>query len=240
MNMPQHVLVVDDEANIRLVFRTALESAGCRVSTAADGAEALDGFARDPADLVLLDLQMPVMGGMEVLRRLRDAGLDVPVMIVTAHGSVPDAVDAMKLGAIDFVAKPVAAADLRNLVADVLVRHAPESRSTAPQPEGPGPATAASLFAADLRRAKHALNRRAFDEAEAFLKQAIALQTSSAEAHNLMGVLHEVRKEHDASYREYKAALKADRHYEPAQNNMRRYYERFTFGRSDVPLDAGH
>ena len=50
-----------------------------------------------------------------------------------------------------------------------------------------------------------------------------------------MGVLHELRNEHDASYREYKAALKADRHYEPAEHNMLRLLERFTFGRSDVP-----
>jgi hypothetical protein len=54
-----------------------------------------------------------------------------------------------------------------------------------------------------------------------------------------MGVLHECRNEHDASYREYRAALKADKHYEPARHNMKRYYERFTFGRSDVPLDLG-
>ena len=71
------------------------------------------------------------------------------------------------------------------------------------------------------------------------LKQAIALRPDSTEAHNLMGVLHELRHEHDASYRAYRAALKADRHYQPAQHNMRRYYERFTFGRSDVPVDTG-
>ena len=54
-----------------------------------------------------------------------------------------------------------------------------------------------------------------------------------------MGVLHELRNEHDASYRAYRAALKADRHYEPAKHNMQRYYERFTFGKSDVPVDTG-
>ncbi len=54
-----------------------------------------------------------------------------------------------------------------------------------------------------------------------------------------MGVLHESRGEHDASYREYKAALKADRQFEPALHNMQRYYERFTFGRSNVPVDTG-
>jgi lipoprotein NlpI len=88
-------------------------------------------------------------------------------------------------------------------------------------------------------RAKRALNNRWFDEAEVFLKQASGLDGSSAEVHNLMGVLHELRNEHDASYREYRAALKADKHYEPAKHNMLRYYERFTFGKSDVPVDTG-
>ncbi len=87
--------------------------------------------------------------------------------------------------------------------------------------------------------AKFALNRLSFDEAEVYLKQALALETLSAEAHNLKGVLHELRNDHDASYREYKAALKADRHYEPAKHNMTRYYERFTFGSSTVPVDTG-
>ena len=54
-----------------------------------------------------------------------------------------------------------------------------------------------------------------------------------------MGVLYECRNEHDASYREYKAALRHDRHYPPAKHNIQRYYERFTFGRSDVPIDIG-
>jgi hypothetical protein len=54
-----------------------------------------------------------------------------------------------------------------------------------------------------------------------------------------MGVLHELRHEHDASYRSYRAALKVDPHYKPARHNMTRYYERFTFGRSDVPIDTG-
>ena len=87
--------------------------------------------------------------------------------------------------------------------------------------------------------AKRALNRREFDEAEVYLKQAIGLDPKSAEAHNLKGVLHELRNQHDDSYREYRAALKADRHYEPAMHNMTRYYERFTFGRSEIPVDIG-
>ncbi|HWE39672.1 MAG TPA: response regulator, partial [Isosphaeraceae bacterium] len=101
------VLIVDDEPNVRLVFRTALESAGYAVAEVDDGPEALAWLAKARADVVLLDIQMPLMGGMDVLRGLRDAGNDVPVVIITAHGSIPDAVAAIKLGAIDFLSKPL-------------------------------------------------------------------------------------------------------------------------------------
>ena len=101
------------------------------------------------------------------------------------------------------------------------------------------PSTFISPFASYLRDAKQAINRRHFGDAEVHLRQAIGLNPKSAEAHNLMGILHESRGEHDASYRSYRAALKAERDYEPARHNMQRYYERFTFGRSDLPVDTG-
>jgi DNA-binding response OmpR family regulator len=235
----RHILIVDDEPNVRLMFRTTLETSGYRPTEAEDGATALMWLENAPVDLVLLDLQMPGIGGMEVLESLRKTGNDVPVVIITAHGSVPNAVEAMKLGAIDFEEKPLSPAALRRVVAEVLARHAVARPVPAPRASEPEVVTAAGQFAHDLTRAKRALNRRWFDEAEVFLRQAIALRSDSTEAHNLKGVLHELRHEHDASYREYRAALKADRHYEPAQHNMLRYYERFTFGRSDVPVDTG-
>ena len=234
-----HILIVDDEPNVRLVFRTALESSGYTISLAEDGEHALMWVGSTPFDLVLLDLQMPGIGGMEVLESLREAGNDVPVVIITAHDSVPNAVQAMKLGAIDFLAKPLSPDSLRTVVAEVLLRHSAVKPGTSARPSSPEPVTIESQFVANLARAKRALNHRWFEEAEVYLRQAIALDDHSAEAHNLMGVLHECRNEHDASYREYKAALKADRHYEPAKHNMTRYYERFTFGKSDVPIDTG-
>ena len=118
-------------------------------------------------------------------------------------------------------------------------RHAAARAGPAPPTSEPEVVTAAGQFAHDLTRAKRALNYRWFDEAEVFLKQAIALRPDSAEAHNLMGVLHELRNEHDASYHEYMAALKADRHYVPAENNLRRHRERSTSGASGVPVDLG-
>jgi DNA-binding response OmpR family regulator len=239
MNRNAHILIVDDEPNVRLVFRTALESSGYTISMAENGESALRWLEATPFDLALLDLQMPGIGGMDVLESLREAGNDVPVVIVTAHSNVPNAVQAMKLGAIDFLAKPLSPDTLRQVVAEVLSRHSAVKAATSSRLPGLEPVTVGSQFVANLARAKWALNHRRFGEAEVYLKQAIALNDRSAEAHNLMGVLHECRNEHDASYREYKAALKADRHYEPAKNNMTRYYERFTFGRSNVPINTG-
>jgi DNA-binding response OmpR family regulator len=234
----RHILIVDDEPNVRLVFRTALEASGYSVTTAADGEQALLWLKDSPVDVVLLDLQMPGLSGMDVLERLREEGHNVPVVIITAHGNVPNAVQAMKLGAIDFLTKPISPEILRSVVAEVLARHAAPAEPPA-RPEAHEPLTAAAQFAANLDQAKRALNQRWFEEAEIYLKQAIGLESHSAEAHNLMGVLHELRNEHDASYREYRAALKANQRYEPAKHNMQRYYERFTFGKSDVPVDTG-
>ncbi|MDB5352169.1 MAG: response regulator with CheY-like receiver, AAA-type ATPase, and DNA-binding domain [Planctomycetota bacterium] len=239
MNTPLRILIVDDEPNVRLMFRTSLEQAGYALEEAIDGEDALERHREAPADLILLDLQMPRLDGMATLRRLRDEGQNVPVVIVTAHGSIPDAVAAMRLGAIDFLSKPLTPETLRKVVSEVVRRHTPPVPRLAPIASPAEVITPAVQFAENMIKAKRSLNLRAFDEAEVYLKQAIGLDPRSAEAHNLKGVLHELRNEHDASYREYKAALKADRHYEPAKHNMTRYYERFTFGRSEIPVDIG-
>jgi DNA-binding response OmpR family regulator len=231
MNGNGSILIVDDEPNVRLGFRTALETAGYPVDEAMDGPNALDCLEQSPVALVLLDLRMPGLDGMEVLRRLRDAGNGVPVIIVTAHGSIPEAVAAMKLGAIDFLSKPIMPNELRRVVREVLARHAdagpgPEPRPEPPQPGAPTTVTVAPP-ALDLTAAKRALNRREFERAEALLEQALDLVPDSAEAHTLMGILRECWGQDHAAYHSYRTALEADPHYGPAQDNMRRYCERF-------------
>jgi DNA-binding response OmpR family regulator len=227
VSSPARILVVEDEPNVRLVFRTALESAGYEVDEAEDGESALRRLDESPCDLVLLDLLMPRVGGMEVLRRLRDGGDDVPVVIVTAHGTIPDAVLAMKLGAIDFVTKPLTPDALRRVASDVLLRHRPTSLdSLRPRTEHATSVTVAPP-AVDLMPAKRALNRRDFEEAAELLEEALDLDPASAEAHTLMGVLQECRGQDHAAYHSYKAALAADPHFGPALNNMKRYCDRF-------------
>lgn len=106
MTPQQRVLVVDDEPNMRRVLEIMLARRGYRTLAAADGAEALKRLAQEPVDLVISDLRMPNLDGIGLLRSLREADNAVPVIMMTAHGSIESAVDAMRLGACDYLLRP--------------------------------------------------------------------------------------------------------------------------------------
>src|SRR5215471_3827113 len=110
------ILVVDDEVSARSGLEKLLRDAGYGVVTAADGAEALANFVEHPADVVVTDLKMPVMDGMQLLAKLREQNPDVPVLVATAFGDVDSAVAAMRAGAADFITKPI---DLDVLLVDI-------------------------------------------------------------------------------------------------------------------------
>jgi DNA-binding NtrC family response regulator len=100
------VLIVDDERNIRASLSTTFGLEGYRVVLAEDGKQALDAVERGGIDLVMLDLQMPKLDGLAVLRRMRELGHDQPVVFLTAHGTIEKAVEAVRSGAYDFIEKP--------------------------------------------------------------------------------------------------------------------------------------
>src|SRR5688500_14371624 len=104
--MPSRILIVDDEPFNLALLEQELTVLGSAIACASDGAEALRRIERAGPDLVLLDYQMPVMNGVEVLRAIRQNDNDLPVVIITAHGSIERAVEAIKAGADDFVTKP--------------------------------------------------------------------------------------------------------------------------------------
>lgn len=119
------MLVVDDEKNIRLTLRQVLEEEGLHVETATDGAEALEQVRAHPDfDLVLMDLRMPGMDGMEALPKVRELRPDLPVVVFTAHGNAENATEAMKLGATDFAEKPFSPTQIRALVEEMRARSA--------------------------------------------------------------------------------------------------------------------
>ena len=104
------ILIVDDEADIALILKLQLEDAGYETVRARDGVEALEAVAAEPFDLIMLDIKMPRMDGLEVLSRLK--GDETPVVMMTAHGSEDIAVDAMKKGALDYISKPFSTDDM--------------------------------------------------------------------------------------------------------------------------------
>lgn len=106
MNPPRRVLVVDDEINMRRVLEIMLSRRGHRTEAAADGQEAWDRIQEGGIDLICTDLRMPRLDGIELLRRVRAAGLDLPVILMTAHGSLDSAVEALRLGACDYLLRP--------------------------------------------------------------------------------------------------------------------------------------
>lgn len=119
--MSKRILIIDDEENIRRVTRLTLQAAGYEVGEASDGERGLEVFGDGSGwDAVLLDQRMPGMDGLETLRRINERVATARVIMATAYASIDLAVDAMKLGATDFVRKPMTPEILRNAVAAAL------------------------------------------------------------------------------------------------------------------------
>ena len=167
------------------------------------------------------------MDGLELLAKMREMGMTVPAMIVTAYSDVPHAVQAMKLGAIDFLQKPLRPEDLRRIVAEILKRHAPRNDHPA------------ESFNSHIVAAKRCLNLQSFAKARIHLVKALELNTRSVEAFNLAGVLAEMLDDVDKAKKYYGQAIKLDKNYEPAQQNMRRLFEMQHFGSTSEPLNLG-
>jgi DNA-binding response OmpR family regulator len=107
-----NILIVDDDEALRQMLRQNLESQHYRVESAGDGKEALDKIAGDTYDVVLLDIMLPGDDGLEVLRQMREIGLETPVIMLTARGDVEDRILGLNLGADDYLAKPFSMAEL--------------------------------------------------------------------------------------------------------------------------------
>ncbi len=115
-----HILVVEDRDSLRRMLERALQEEGYKVTACADGEQATQKLAQGSFDLVLTDLKLPGMSGIEVLRASRETQPRVPVVVLTAFGTVGTAVEAMKLGAADFLEKPVEIEDLFELMESLL------------------------------------------------------------------------------------------------------------------------
>lgn len=203
------VLIVDDEKNIRLTLSQAIESMDLDVGTAVNGEDALSKLDESDYGLMLLDLKMPGMDGMDVLRQVREVRPDIKVIIITAHGTIDSAVEAMKLGAVDFIQKPFTPDEIRGLVRKVLDRDALEAEQ-------------ADHYDWHIEMAKKCIGERHFDAAREHVQQAVAADPNNPEAFNLLGVLLEMEGDRLGAQKNYRAAIELDGKYKPAKENLER------------------
>jgi DNA-binding response OmpR family regulator len=203
----------------------SLEPLGIPIRTAVNGEEALQKLEETPAGLVFLDLKMPGMDGMAVLRRIKEAWPETRVVIITAHGTVESAVEAMKLGAVDFIQKPFSPAEIRELATRVLERETLDEESAVDYP---------SL----IELTKRCISNREFTAALETVRKAIAADPAHPEAYNLLGVLLEIKGDRLEAQKFYRAALDIDPTFKSAWANLDRTTSWHKLGKIDLGPDG--
>ncbi|MFO7686521.1 MAG: response regulator [Desulfobacterales bacterium] len=218
------ILVVDDEKNIRLTMSQSLEPLDIPVQTAVNGEEALRKLRETPFGLVFLDLKMAGIDGMEVPRQIKDEWPKIRVIIITAHGTVESAVEAMKLGAVDFIQKPFSPGEIRELATQVLRREALDEEN------------AVNYFSL-IEVTKRHISDRGFSAARETARKAIAADPAQPEAYNLLGALLEIKGDWLEAQKFYRAALDIDPTFKPAWANLERTTSWNKFGKIDLGPD---
>ena len=221
--MSSKILVIDDEKNIRLMLDKCLSSEGYQVELAGDGISGIEKFNTEHYDVVLLDMKMPGLNGLEVLERLKDINSTISVIMMTAFGTIESAVEAMKLGAVDYIRKPFTPDIIRSQVKTVLSR--------------------LNLKAVDtenldncVQYAKKCITSQNYEEAKKYLMKALSFSTDNPEVYNLLGVLKEYAGDLHNAQKYYRMALCIDYSYEPANSNLQRTAQ-FYYKAEGIKLD---
>ncbi|KAI9132826.1 sigma-54 dependent transcriptional regulator [Acaryochloris sp. CCMEE 5410] len=207
MSKPK-ILVVDDEKSIRLTIAQSLEPQGYSVDTAVNGHDALDQLQKETFDLLLTDLKMPGMEGTTLIEEAIQLQADLQIIVISAHGTVDNAVEVMKLGAVDFIQKPFTPNEIRELVKQVLDR---KTR-----------AEDASSFDSLMESAKYQASQRQLEDAIATVKEAIGVDPSQPSAFVLLGQLQESLGDRLEGIKNYRVALDLDPTHQDAQKNLDR------------------
>lgn len=218
--MNEKILLVDDDRSVRVTLTEVLQKAGYQVVTAVDGEHALEKVNEDNFDLVLLDMNLPGVDGIEVLRRIKVEIPSQQVIMITGYGTIETAVEAMKLGACDYIQKPFSPQEICTLVKKVLERRELQASS-------------ATSYDSSLEYAKKAIGERDFEKAQSFLKKAMEIDPRKPEPFNLLGVISEMKGNVLEAQRLYRAALALDPTYRPAMSNLDRTV---TFGKRNEPI----
>ena len=122
MNEKANILIVDDEEVVRLSHLRSLEGTDCNAQTVEDGREAISVMEQQPFDVVLLDLRMPDLDGMDVLKTIKQRWPDSEVIVITGYPSIETAKEAVRLGAFNYLAKPVVPNDVIKAANDAVIQ----------------------------------------------------------------------------------------------------------------------
>lgn len=220
----RNVLIVDDEKNIRLTLSQALEALDLKTETAVNGEEALEKLEEKDFGLILLDLKMPGIDGMEVLHQVRETRPDIRVIIITAHGTIESAVEAMKLGAVDFIQKPFTPKEIRELVSQVIDREKIEEQEV-------------EDYDSYIELAKRYIWDNQLDDAIEHVRKAISIEAGRPEAFNLLGALMEIKVDIEEARKSYRTALVQDPTYNPAKENLERVTTSDWISKGDIVIE---
>lgn len=127
------ILVADDDPHMQNAIRACLSRESFQLTVVSNGLAAIEQLDQESYDLIITDQQMPQMSGIELMTTLQKRGVEIPVIMITAYGTINQAVEAMQLGAADFITKPFSAPDLERIVERVLARDSGATRSRAPK-----------------------------------------------------------------------------------------------------------
>ena len=203
------MLIVDDEVNIAKTIAATFAHWDYHVEICNDGVCAWDKLQNEHFDITLLDLRLPGIDGMEVMKRLWEAKLNVDVIMITAHGNVDNAVQAMKYGAQDFVQKPLDPDKLRELVNKVLERRQLRMQNNIRYNEM-------------LEEAKKHIRNREYSKAKTIIEAAVKLIPNEPDGFNFLGAVCEIMGDNVAAMKAYQTAVKNDGDYQPAVEHLRR------------------
>lgn len=210
----KRILIVDDEPNVRLNYRITLELEGYQVDETGLGTEALKKVKVDKFDLVILDMRMPRMGGLDLLAAMRAQRVTTPAIIITAFSDVPNAVRAIQLGASDFLQKPLRPEDLRRVVQEVIARN-----------EQSGQKPEVADFERSASEARRLMQSGDLGAAKGHVLHAIELNTNSPDTFNLAGELAERTGDIERARKLFEAAIKLDGENAPAKQGLRRVFQ---------------
>ena len=203
------ILVVDDEKNIRLTISQALACDEFIVVAVPSGEEALKVFRERPVHCLFLDLKLTGIGGMEVLKKVREEYPYVPVVLISAHGTIETAVEALKIGAKDFIQKPFTPQEIRDVAHHWIL--ATEETGAKKPPLDPQLAEAKAL----LRSGSKELAMRTIGRMLSWYPQ-------HPQPYNCLGALSEMNGQPDEAQKFYRAALDMAPRFTPARRNLER------------------